>query len=106
MCLLRRAWRCTGYRRTLAPITDAAIAWRSPSLGQFHAGFTWLPGWGALPKVGWQRPIGGDAVLSLGWRVHERRAELGLRVGSWTWRLASDGRAASRSTGFGLLWTP
>lgn len=94
------------YRRALAPITDAALAWRSPSLGQFHAGFTWLPGWGALPKVGWQRPIGGDAVLSLGWRVHERRAELGLRIGSWTWRLASDGRAASRSTGFGLLWAP
>lgn len=92
------------YRRTLAPITDADIAWRSPSLGQFHAGLTWLPGWGALPTVGWQRPVGDDVSVSLDWRVHERRADLGVTFGSWAWRLATDGRVDSRSTAFGLVW--
>lgn len=92
------------YRRTLAPVTTVDLAWRAPSLGRFHAGATWLPGWGALPVVGWQRPFGG-VVVSLDGYLHERRVDIGFAHGAWQWHLATDGRAAaSRSTAFGLTW--
>jgi hypothetical protein len=90
-------------RRTLAPISTWSVGWAAPSLGRFHADVVWLPGWGALPGAGWARAFG-DWQLGLGWRVHERRAEVSVARGGWRLALVSDGQSASRSAGFRLDW--
>ena len=77
------------WRRTLAPISTLEIGWRGEGLGRLQAGLVWLPGWGALPRLGWQGQAG-DWGLSAQWRPHERRIGVGIERGGWSLQLGGD----------------
>jgi hypothetical protein len=90
------------YRRWVAPqqLLDAGCT--EPRWGRFNLGADWWPGFGRLlPRVDWQRRFG-DADIALGWKVHERRADLGLGLGPW--RLDLGGDAGGHSRTISLSW--
>lgn len=83
------------WRRTLAPVSTLEIGWRGEGLGRLQAGLVWLPGWGALPRLGWQGQAGGWG-LSAQWRPHERRIGVGIERSGWSLQLGSDLRGGER----------
>jgi hypothetical protein len=90
------------YRRWVAPqqLLDAGCT--ESRWGRFNLGADWWSGFGRLlPRVDWQRRFG-DADIALGWKVHERRADLGLGLGPW--RLDLGGDAGGHSRTISLSW--
>lgn len=96
--------RQTGWHRTLAPLTTAALAWRAAPQRTWRAQLTWLPGWGALPQLGVTEAVGDATRVSLDWQVRERRAVAALDHAGWRVSLGTDRLTAARSLTLGLSW--
>ena len=87
------------YRRWMRPLQSFDAGWRDPAWGRWNVGLDLWPGYGrALPRGDWQQAWG-DWRLGLGWRVHERRGELGLGWRGLWLRAGADREGRSR------LWT-
>ena len=96
--------RQTGWHRTLAPLTTAALAWRAAPQRTWRAQLAWLPGWGALPQVGVTEAVGDATRVSLDWQVRERRAVAALDHAGWRVSLGTDRLTDARSLALGLSW--
>lgn len=94
------------YRRALAPVTTWQVGWRLPEAGRLQLGADHVPHFGWLPYTTWRRPLwSGRGDVALGWRFHERRAELGLGWQGLRIALAHDLRQGdSHSRAASLSW--
>lgn len=91
-------------RRWLAPLTEVDVGWHAAGGSRWSLGALWLPGWGSLPRAGWQTRCG-DWQLGLDWRFHEQRPELALARGGWQLRAGSDRLRDGRSLLWSLTWS-
>jgi hypothetical protein len=84
------------YLTRAIPRVSGEAIWRLESGSAFKASVDAIPSFGLLPMVAWRSRFAG-AEVELGWRFHERRAELAVDTGPLNLRVGWDGVGKSRS---------
>ncbi len=105
--LIQGQYNQSGRTARLAPKWALKASWESNGYGRFEAATDWLPGFGALPSVGWGQRFG-SIDLGLGWRFHERRATVSLAWEGLRLRFGADrfgSGAHSRDVTLGWAFT-
>lgn len=78
-----------GYTRRLSGWWSARASWQATTAGELEVGSDGVPGFGALPVVGWRQRVH-DIDLGLEWRMHERRASASIGWRGWQLRAGAD----------------
>lgn len=91
------------YRRGLAPLMRWQAGWRDDHGARWHGQLEHVPGFGWLPRVGWERPWG-DFQLGAALRLHERRLDTTLGWRGLQLQLGSDRLRDPHSLQVGLSW--
>ncbi len=88
------------WRRWCVPVSEAEVSVKTGAAGQWTLATRYIPGGLFLPRIGAHQAMAGWG-LEEQWNVHERRADVAVRVAGWRVGVGSDRLDATRRS---LRW--